>query len=77
MSGSQETQSDSDREDEISEITRTIDLGIVEGAKGVRLTKDTPPLVWAVDLIRDIKGAERNNASRTLFSLVKGNSHTH
>ena len=76
MAGLQDTQSDSDREDdthdEVSEITTglTIDLGIVEGAKGVRVTTDR--LIWVVDLIHNIKGGDRKNASRILFKLAKG-----
>ena len=78
MAGLQDTQSDSDREDdthdEVSEITTglTIDLGIVEGAKGVRVTTDK--LIWGVDLIHNIKGGTRGNAGRDFRVLLKGNT---
>ena len=37
----------------------------------VRVTKDTPPLIWAVDLVMAVTGKDQNQANEAIRRLVE------
>jgi T5orf172 domain len=57
----------------VDTVTRGLSMisfkSLVPGSEGVRVTDDTPPLIWVVDLVMVVKGCDRRHAARDLDAI--------